>query len=472
MDQKLTRHPEGSIRELATLSFPLMISAFASLCMIFTDRLFLARYSIEALDAVANAGTLSWAFISGVGTITAMSEVFVAQYNGAQRHEQIGVAVWQTIWLSLISFIVFIPGAYFAPQFFAFDPNKNLEIGFFRLLMIFGPSYALMTAFAGFFVGRGKTKVLIAVALIANSLNILLDWLLIFGLPPYIPALGITGAAIATSMGYLSQAAILAVMFFRKKYRAQFGTTQWHFNFDVFRKCCKVGGPQGMFVALEILGWALFYSLMTSISKTHITVSAICQSLLILFSFFGDGLSRGIAAAAGNFIGSRRYPLVYHTMRSGLMIQGLFSILIAIVLLFDSKDLMQFLFFEHMKSAETSNMLSHLHICLVFTFFYMFFEGIRWLFSGLLTAAGDTIFLMITGSLSVWVGCLLPVYLIVVRHQCSVEIAWLIACLYSMTFFGIYVLRFHLGAWKKINLLQESDKDIGIESVSSDGPKN
>ena len=75
----MTRYPEGSLRELWAISSPLMISTLAMLFMIFTDRIFLAHYSIGALNASVNAGTLAWAFISGIGMITAMSEVFVAQ---------------------------------------------------------------------------------------------------------------------------------------------------------------------------------------------------------------------------------------------------------------------------------------------------------------------------------------------------------------------------------------------------------
>ena len=188
-------------------------------------------------------------------------------------------------------------------------------------------------------------------------------------------------------------------------------------------------------------------------SKTHITVSGICQSLLILFSFFGDGLSRGIAAVAGNYIGSRRYPMVYQVMRSGLILQCLFILVVAAIILVDSKTLMQFLFFEHIEAFESGDILSSLYVCLVLSFLYMFFEGIRWLFSGLLIAAGDTFFLMIAGSISVWIGLLLPIYAIVVRHQLPVEAAWLIACIYSAIFFTMYVVRFQRGAWKKIDLI-------------------
>ena len=474
----LTRYPEGSVRELWSISLPLMISVFASLCMLFTDRLFLARYSLDALNAVANAGTLAWALMCGMGMVTAMSEVFVAQYNGAKLYQQIGVPVWQMIWLSFFSYVIFIPLGLFSSEIFSFKANGMLEAQFFRWMMFFGPSYALMTSFAGFFIGRGKTKILIAVALIANLLNIFLDWLLIFGVPPYIPEMGIQGAAIATSCGYGFQAIMLAILFFRKRYRTEFGTSKWKFNIAEFNKCFKIGLPQGVFVTLELFGWAVFYWMMTSLGKTHITVSSICQSLWILFSFFGDGLSRGVTACAGNLIGSKKKDYLFRVMRSGLILQSIFICVIASILLLDSKDLIRLLFFEHLESigdqAIGIDIINTVRICLILTFINLFFEGARWVFSGLLIAAGDTFFLLITGSISVWIGLLLPVWAFVLRNHLAVEYAWLIASIYSLVLFIIYVHRFRQGAWKKFDLISDvyKEREIGTESINSDGPKN
>lgn len=454
----LTRFPEGSIREIFSISFPLMISSFASLLMIFTDRLFLARYSLDALNASVNAGTLAWALMGGVGMITAMAEVFVAQYNGAGLQKRLGVPVWQMIWFALFSFALFLPLAAGAPWVFAGDPNSELETVYFRWLMIFGPSYAMMTAFGSFLIGRGRTKILIVLSLVANVINTALDWLFIFGFPPYIPEMGVKGAAIATCLGYVFQTVMLALIFFQKKYRETYGTNRWQLNILELRKCLRIGFPQGIFYGLEIFGWAVFYWMMTSLGKTHITISSICQSLVILFSFFFDGLSKGIAAAAGNFIGSKRFPLAVQTLRSALILQLVFIFLIGLCFFASPEKLIQILFFEHLDTPSPTldpTLMSALRTCMVFTFIYIFFEGIRWIFSGLLSAAGDTLFLLIAGSLTVWIALLLPVYLFVVRHALSVEYAWLLAFIYSLIASAVYGLRLRQGSWKKIDLVKK-----------------
>ncbi|HSX27057.1 MAG TPA: MATE family efflux transporter [Chlamydiales bacterium] len=461
----LTRYPVGSIRELWSLSLPLMISTLATLFMIFTDRIFLARYSIEALNASVNAGTLAWAFMAGIGMITAMSEVFVAQYNGARRLDRLGVPVWQMIWFALFSFVLYVPLAIWgAPAIFGEGSLGHHEIVYFRWLMLFSPSYALMTAFAGFFIGRGKTKMMILLAIVANLINIVLDWVLIFGVPGLVPEMGIQGAAIATCFGYCFESAALAYLFLRKENRVKYGTGKWQLNWEEMKKCWKVGIPQGIFCSLEVFGWAVFYWMMTSLGEKHITISSICQSFAILLSFFCEGLSRGAAAVAGNLIGAKRQDLVNKVLRSGFYLLVFFSLATSLFLVVDPIDTVRLLF-SGAKGLDPS-LQSSLKICMIFTFIYMFFDGLRWVFSGLLVAAGDTLFLLIVGSLSVWVFLLLPVYAFVVQNALPVEYAWGLTMVYGALFFAVYWIRYKKGAWQKIDLITPAENKIETLSES------
>lgn len=457
MQNSLTRYPVGSVRELWSISLPLMISTFASLFMIFTDRIFLAHYSLPALNASVNAGTLAWAIMVGVGMVTAMSEVFVAQYNGARQTKRLGLPVWQMIWFALFSILFFIPMSIWGgPAIFSGDRYADLEVQYFQLLMLFGPSYALMTAFSGFFIGRGKTRVMIWLAVGANLINIVLDWAFIYGVHGLIPEMGIRGAAIATCVGYLFESVALGFLFLSKENRTQFGTGNWRLNWKEMKKCCKVGFPQGIFCALEVFGWAVFYWMMTDLGEKHITVSSICQSFTILLSFFCDGLSRGAAAVTGNFIGSKRYDLVNKVLRSGIFLLTLFALATSLILVVDPVDTVRFLFIDHPEKGIEGS----LKTCMIFAFIYIFFDGLRWVFSGLLVAAGDTLFLLIAGSLSVWFFLLAPVYWIVVKNNLPVEYAWGLSVIYAALFFIVYWIRFKQGAWQKIDL-------IAPESVSN-----
>ncbi|NGX56020.1 MAG: Multidrug resistance protein MdtK [Candidatus Anoxychlamydiales bacterium] len=474
MIDKLTKHPQGSIKELFTVSLPLMISALASLLMIFVDRCFLARYSLDALNASVNSGTLAWAFMGGFGMLTVMSSIFVAQYNGSKQLDKIGKSVWQMIWISVFSTLFFIPLAYMSYLIFKTPKYANYQIDYFKYLMFFSPFYPLYTALSGFFIGRGKAKILIYVAIFANLINVLFDYILIFGIKGFIPSYGIKGAAIATSLGTVFQAIILGYLFFSKENIKTYKTNDYKLDFSLLKKSFKVGFPPAIFFTLEMIGWAIFYIMMTKISEMHITVSSICQSIVILLSFFFDGLHRGISALAGNFIGAKKTELINKLVKASIKLLVIFTIIVSMFLIIDSKIVIDFLIPKNIEGKiaalqKSSNIAfySTLKICFYYVFAYLFFEGIRWIFAGLLTAAGDTLFLLIAGSLSVWIFLLLPIYFIVVRFSLSVEIAWLFAASYAFILSIIYFIRFKNGKWKSIKLLEEKTpiEDEVIESI-------
>ncbi len=448
--------PGSSLKEIWKISFPLMISTLAFLSMIFVDRLFLTRYSLEALNASVNAGTWAWAFMNGLGMLTAMSEVLVSQYNGAKKYASIAKPVWQMVWLSFFSYIFYIPLALKGGSIlFQGSLYQELQIEYFKILILFAPCYALTNALSGFFVGRGKTKLLILLAIGANILNIGLDKLLIFGVEGWIPEMGIKGAAIATSTGYLFEIVVLFFLFLKKENRLSFQTNKAQLDKKEFIKCFRLGFPQAVFATLEITGLAFFYQMMTSISEVHITISSICQSIVILFSFFFDGLSKGVAAMAGNFIGAKKIEKVKSVLKSGVYLQLIFSCLLLLFFFFDLRSLIFSLFPSLNTFNEGTTLLFEtLLLSLYATYFYILFEGIRWVISGILTAAGDVYFLLIAGSLSVWLLLLAPVYLIVVKQNLGVEIAWSIMALYSIISCFFYWIRLKRGKWKQNDLVE------------------
>ncbi len=449
----LTKHPEGSVRELWTIALPLMISSFSMLLMLFVDRILLAHYSTSAMNASVNASTMGWAFIFSGMVMASIAEVFVAQYNGAGLKERLGEPVWQMLWLSLSSFVFFIPLSIWGGAFFfANSPHENLEIDYFKWMLLFGPTYAMYSALCGFFVGQGKTHLVTGLAVVANLVNALFDYVLIFGVEGYIPSLGIEGAAIATSGSSLFQVIVLAVIFLNKKNRTLYKTGNFRIQYPLFLQCVKIGLPGAVFVAVEFFGFAIFYWLMTLMGERYITVAGINQSIILLFFFIPEGISKAVMTISGNFIGAKKYDRIPDVLRSGMLILVSFFALIATFFVYAS----DFLVKQFLPNASTQflqDLSNTFSVCLVVMAFYLLFEGLRLLFSGILTAAGDTIFLLFAGCVSVWVFLILPVYLIVVQGGASVEFAALTSLFYSAMATLIYYWRYRVGSWQSKSLI-------------------
>lgn len=450
----LTRHKEGSLRELWSISFPLMLSYMSGMVMLFVDRLFLAHLSPAAHNAAVQASTLGWAFCLSWITLAGISEVFVAQNHGAGNHKKLGEPVWQMIWLGIASVFFFVPMAiWFGPLVYGTSAETVLQRGYLFWMLLFGPSFALYGAISGFFIAQGRVRLITVVALSTNCINALLDRVLIFGVEGWIPSFGIEGAAIATSLSQVIQVIALGTVFLSKNNRVNYGTVNWRFSFKPFWNCLKIGVPSAVFVFLEIMAWAMYYGMLNYAGNHYITIGGICQNLLILFYFFCDGLSKGATTIVGNLIGAGKQHLVSKVIWSGVQINFFFFVGLFLFVFFFQDDLAS-LFLPFEENLETI-WLPTLSTCLYLAALYLSLDGLRFLFSGVLTAAGDTRFLMISGAISIWIFLVFPVYFIVIQGGASIVVAQSIAAFYAAMLSIICAWRFKQGKWKEISILQE-----------------
>ena len=124
---------------------------------VFFDRMLLAKSSLDCLNACTNSGILAAALQFGFISIANIAEVFVGQYNGAGRKDKLGEPVWQMIWLSVFTSLVFIPvGAFAGPWIFRDTAYSSLEIEYFRWVMYYSPCFCLASALTTFYIGRER----------------------------------------------------------------------------------------------------------------------------------------------------------------------------------------------------------------------------------------------------------------------------------------------------------------------------
>ena len=442
--QKLTKYPLGSLRELWAISFPLMISLLSGSLMLFLDRLLLAQNSLDCLNACTSAGILAQALQFPFISTASIAEVFVGQYNGAGQRGRLGEPVWQMIWLSLFTAFFFTPIALFGGVHIFHDPTyAHLENAFFFWIMLFGPFFCLSAALSTFFIGQGLVKFVTITAVAANILNVGMDLVLI-------PHWGISGAAIATGIAQLLQCVILFIVFFNQKNRTTKGTARWRFNPRRMWDCLAIGLPNAVAHALEIFGWWVFFRMMTNLGHEYITVVAVAQSIFFLFTFITEAVSKGASAIAANLIGAQQWDLVWKLFRSGVRFYFQVFLLLGIVLVIYPDPMIRWFLPEEGSEAIFPLIRS---ACLWVWIFFLF-DGITWLVVGLLTAAGDTKFVMKVAGFNVWIFALVPIYLFNVHLGYKADVAWVITAFYGLMNASIFFWRFKSEQWRSMNVIQ------------------
>ncbi|MCX7829879.1 MAG: MATE family efflux transporter, partial [Acidobacteria bacterium] len=198
---------KGGIRELLAVSVPLILSASTTTVQHFIDRLFLSWYAPEALASSMTAGLFQFTLLSIFIGTAGYTSTFVAQYFGASKKEAIGSIVWQGVYISVLGGAFIFATAPFARHLFIFLGHPEVIVNFeteYYQYLAYGSFFGVCgAALGGYFSGQGKTVPIFLGNVIAATVNLVLDYLLIFGHYGF-PKLGVKGAAIATDLAFVS----------------------------------------------------------------------------------------------------------------------------------------------------------------------------------------------------------------------------------------------------------------------------
>lgn len=312
----------GGYRELLIIAVPMILSMTSNTLMQFTDRIFLAKYSLDAIAASMPAGTVQFMVVSFFFGMAEYVSVFVAQYTGAGRPERVGAALWQGIWFCVpASILLWLCGVYGAPLFeYSGHPPSVvvLERQYFDICTRWSGISVLGVVLSCFFSGRGLTRPVMAANLFGALVNIPLDYVLINGRFGF-PEMGIRGAAWATVSGGLFILMILAVLVFRRGNERCFRVrSAWRPDPDLLRRLWRYGAPGGGQVFVDLFAISFFILMIGRLGTVELAASnmAFTMSLGIYLPFMG--LCLGVSVLAGQAMGAGAPDRAVRTVGSAL----------------------------------------------------------------------------------------------------------------------------------------------------------
>ena len=209
-----------------------------------------------------------------------------------------------TILLSIITLIL-LGGCIPFLHCFGQDPAV-VEVArpYFILIVISIVPFLFFTFFKQFLEGLGNTSVAMVITLVMNGINILLNWLFIYG-NWGCPELGATGAGIGSLVARIGMPiCFFVVMYFRREWKEYMTSIRWSkFKASVIKELTKIGFPIGVQTLMETIAFTAAFIFIGWISKealaAHQIANQICDMTFMVILGIGSATTIRVSHQLG-----------------------------------------------------------------------------------------------------------------------------------------------------------------------------
>jgi len=445
----------GGVKELLFIALPMIISTACDGVMTFTDRLFLARVGSEQMNAAMGGGvTMQMLMFFFVG-LTGYTTALVAQYFGANQKSNTTVAAFQGILITLLAWPIILMLKPLAIVYFHFMNIPASQIGYqidYLNILAWGSIFGMMRYTLGcYFTGIGKTKIVMVATITAMVVNVVLDYILIFGKLGFAP-MGVKGAAIATILGAFAAMVILIVNYLNHTNRKEFAVTHsFRFNPEIMKKLLYYGYPAGLELFLNFFAFATMVSLFHSQGDHAATASTIMFNWDLMSFIPLLGIEIAVTSLVGRYMGAGRPQVAHRAALSGIKTGLFYSVAILILFVFVPETLVR-VFHPKTPSMVFEQAVPIAVSMIQIASLYVLAEAVMVALVGALRGAGDTFFTMVASVAAHW--AFVPIlYLSLNVFKLSIAVSWLLLVIFFLLFGIVLIVRFRSEKWKKIKVI-------------------
>lgn len=421
-------------RQYLHLFFPLLFIGFTSSFFVLIEKLLLARLSVQEVEAAVTVAYICQIFQITCVALGMMVQIAVARWIGEQNWKKIGPGTWQFIWFSLFSTAIVVPlGFIYGKFFFQKLAIQSIALPYYHFLLWINFLFPLGAVLSCFYLGQGKTKLVLVASTGCHLLKIGLSIPLILGWK-WLPSLGLQGGALSTLIAQGGYCILLFYLFIQKTNHQKFDTKVWKFHFSLFWECVKPGLLRALNRILTLTSWAGIVFIMSNKGENHLLILSIGGAFSLFLPFIGDAICQSGAIIAAQMIGAKKYDQLKGVAFRSLSVALVFIAFTAIPFV----TCPNFIFlttFPHVTLDPVSIQKILLGVWLCFSFYTFSCIGISYVL-----AFKDMNFSVFMGFFN-WFNGFLPMYLFLEQIEISPDWFWLALSLMHMSTAIIYFYR-------------------------------
>jgi putative MATE family efflux protein len=306
--QDYTEGPIG--RSILLLAVPMVLEVVLESVFAVSDVFFVSRLGEAAIATVGlTESMMAIVYTLAVG-LSIGATATVARRIGEHNPDGAARAAVQTLALgAIVAVTLAIVGVVAAPNLLrmlgATEDVVATGSGFTRVMLGGNASVVMLFLINGIFRGAGDAAIAMRVLWLANGINIVLGPMLIFGVGPF-PELGVTGAAIATTIGRGTGAAFALFRLFKPGRHIQVKREHLQLDAALMGRLIRLSGTGTLQVFIGTASWIGLIRILSQFGSAALAGYTIAIRIILFALFPSWGLGNAAATMVGQGLGAKK----------------------------------------------------------------------------------------------------------------------------------------------------------------------
>lgn len=410
-----------------------------------------SHITTPSIAAIGITNQMMFIGIAMAQAISAGATAMISRYCGANREEKVPNVVKHLVVLIIILLIIpFVTVNQLIPEKImgligAKQDTIDVGLNYFRIVILGFIFQSFNLSIFASMRGTGDTKTPMIINICINILNVIGNYILIFG-KLGLPALGVTGAGLSTSLSHIIASIVLFIMLLNKSHTVRLDISKgFKFNKDILENLIRVGGPAALEQVGFRIGVILFIRIVSGLGTVVYATHQIASNIISLS--FAPGQSFGIAASTlvGRSLGEERIDKADTFIKETNRLALLSSIFFGILFFFFGPKLTSLYIDDPLIIEQSVNVMKIIALIQPF-------QASAFAISGGLRGAGDTVSTLIVTMIGVVFIRLVVAYILINIIGMGLVGAWIAMLFDQITRWIGITLRYKTGKWKYIKL--------------------
>ncbi|KAF0814605.1 Multidrug resistance protein NorM [Andreprevotia sp. IGB-42] len=304
-------HLKDELKSIWHLGWPIMIGQLASTGTAFVDAVMAGHVSAGDLAAVSIGASVWVMLLVTLVGLTLAASPLIAHAVGAQNRAIIPGITQQALYQGMAWGLIAFAAARLALPVFdllGLTPDvAHKAREFLKAISWALPAFALFRVLYGYSASLNATKPMMVIALIGLAINVLANWVLIYGHFGF-PALGAIGCGWASAFGiWLTLIMMLAWLKISPVYRDTYPLRHWQrVDWHQQWRLLKLGLPMGAMFFVEVSAFSGISLLIAKLGTVPVAAHQIALNMASMLFMIPSGLGTAMTVRVGQALGANQ----------------------------------------------------------------------------------------------------------------------------------------------------------------------